>query len=138
MPILANVLNAANNWIQNLLDPVNPQDAATKNYVDVSIANTGLTVSVNVELLSADRFLVATEEQWHFFDNTVGSRIVYLPNATLNPGRIYQVVNKGVRRINLWEVTGTGNVNLNFAIRRNGGYIIAISDGVDWNIIRLI
>src|SRR5271167_1878539 len=36
-------LNAGNNNIINVLDPVNPQDGATKNYVDTSLNTTVLT-----------------------------------------------------------------------------------------------
>src|SRR5271156_2761832 len=36
-------LNVGNNYIINALDPFNPQDAATKNYVDNSLYNLTLT-----------------------------------------------------------------------------------------------
>lgn len=48
IPALANSLNMGNNRIINLLNPINPQDAVTKNYVDTNKAYGNCYMLANV------------------------------------------------------------------------------------------
>jgi hypothetical protein len=80
---MAGTLNMGTNFITNVVDPVNLQDTATKNYVDTEIVSTGGTLFVNVAgdtmagflILSGDptiNFHAATKQ---YVDSVAGAAV---------------------------------------------------------------
>lgn len=112
-------------------NPVDPQDVATKDYVDTTSINN--VVSTNVQTLTGTLVLNANSPSWHTLDNSGTVRIININvAASAANGKRFDFVNIGNRRIDISEL----GVPTGARVRRNGARTIAVSDGVNWNIFQ--
>lgn len=84
----ANV-NMSGNTITNLADPINPQDAATKNYVDAS--RSGLDVKVSVRAATLSNIALTGTQTIDGVSLNVGDRVLVKNQTTASQNGIYVV-----------------------------------------------
>jgi len=87
-------LNVNNKQINNVTDPTNPQDAATKNYVDNTITGANTTLSnltsptaINQNILAAAPQTYDLGQIGNSFNNIVGTQVIFA-NSSFDLGQI--------------------------------------------------
>jgi len=98
-------VNMSGNTITNLADPVNPQDAATKNYVDASRA--GLDVKVSVRAATTANITLSGLQTIDGVSLNAGDRVLVMAQTDATTNGIY------VAAAGTWSRSSDANSNTN-------------------------
>jgi hypothetical protein len=117
---LTGTLNMSGNAIQNLLDPVNPQDAATKSYVDA--ARSGLNVKTAVRVSTISNIALTGTQTIDGIAVIVGDRVLVNAQTDQTQNGIYSVASGA------WTRTTDANTGANLG----AGTFVFVTDGATY------
>jgi hypothetical protein len=135
---LTGILNMSSNNIQNLADPINPQDAATKNYVDAS--RSGLDIKNAVRVATTSNIVLSGLLTVDGVSLNSGDRVLVMAQTDQTTNGIYVAASGGWTRATdantsanilpgmfAFVEEGTVNANQGFVLTGQGSFTIGTS-----------
>lgn len=135
---LTGILNMSSNNIQNLADPINPQDAATKNYVDAS--RSGLDIKNAVRVATTSNIVLSGLLTIDGVSLNSGDRVLVMAQTDQTTNGIYVAASGGWTRATdantsanilpgmfAFVEEGTVNANQGFVLTGQGSFTIGTS-----------
>lgn len=136
---LTGVLNMSSQVISNLADPINPQDAATKAYVDAS--RSGLDVKVSVRAATTANILLTGTQSIDGVSLNAGDRVLVKDQTNQTQNGIYVVAAGAWSRapdastsstvtpgLFTFVEEGTTNADQGFVLATNGSIVVGTTN----------
>lgn len=120
-------INMNNNYIQNVLDPINPLDVANKNYVDLVSQGLSVKEAVEVATITAGNLISS-----FISGQTVDSYVLTIGNRLLIKNQINQVEN-GIYTVNS-SGSPSRTIDFNTGFSAGGSFVFVKNGGLQENL----